>query len=65
MDNLYTTDEIYLGFETAFQKPVETDGTPINEWINFHFDGLTPDGTVGRGRVAAYLFTRGDTDGSN
>lgn len=64
VDNLYTIDGIYLGFETEFQEPEETDGTPITEWINFHFDGLSPDSTLGHGRVAAYLFTRGDTDGS-
>jgi len=63
VDNLHTVEKIYLGFETEFQTPEETDGTPINEWINFHFDGLTPNDTLGHGRVAAYLFTRKDTDG--
>ena len=64
VDKLYTIDGVYLGFETEFQEPEETDGTEITEWINFHFDGLTPDNTLGHGRVAAYLFTRKDVDGS-
>lgn len=64
VDNLYTTKGIYLGFETEFQDPMETDGSTISEWINFHFDGLSPDNTLGHGRVAAYLFTRKDVDGS-
>ena len=64
VDSLYTTDGIYIGFETMFKEPETSGGTPLDVWINFHFDGLSVHGNTARGRVAAYLFSRRDADGS-
>lgn len=63
VDSLYTTDGIYIGFETSFKELADSNGDPLNIWVNFHFDGLTVNGNKATGRVAAYLFSRGDADG--
>ena len=65
VDNLYTAQGVYVSFSTIFQKPEHADGTPINSWISFHFDGLNTENSVSIGRVSSYLFSREDTDGED
>lgn len=65
VDNLYTTDGVYIDFSRIYQTPTDGIGDDINEWIRFQINGLTFRGTTATGRVAAYLFTREDVDGKN
>ena len=64
VDTLYTTKGIYISFGATYKEPDESDGTAIDKWINFHFDGVPIKGTLSRGRVAAFMFSRRDTDGT-
>ena len=63
VDNLYTVDKIYVDFSKMYMKPTDGVGADIDKWIRFHFNGLSTRGTTATGRVAAYIFSRGDTDG--
>jgi hypothetical protein len=65
VDTLQTVDGVYVGFETEYKQPEDVGGNEVTEWINFHFNGVTSGNAVSTGRVAAYLFTRKDTDGAN
>jgi len=65
IDTLYTIDGVYIGFETEYKIPKDATGNEVNSWINFHFDGLTPGNAVSVSRVAAYIFSRRDTDGDS
>ena len=56
VDGLYTVDKVYVDFDKMYQSPTDAS---ISEWIRFHFNGLSADGNLFVGRVAAYLFTRG------
>lgn len=64
VDNLLTAQSVYVSFETLYKIPVDSAGVELDSWINFHFDGLNVTGNLARGRVAAYLFSRRDADGT-
>lgn len=61
VDNLYTTDGVYIDFAKIYQTPTDGIGDEITEWIRFHFNGLSPEGNLYTGRVAAYMFVRRDS----
>ena len=60
VDNLVTTEGIFIEFDVAYRIPPN-----VNEWVVFHFDGLTTEGNVATGRVAAYMFSIKDKEGMN
>ncbi len=64
VDELYTEEGIYIGFESAFKELKDSGGNQLTSWINFHFDGLSFRGNSAKGRVSAYLFSRQDSDGT-
>lgn len=64
VDSLYTTQGIYIEFDTEYKIP-KKEGVEVDQWIVFHFDGLHYKGSVAEGRVAAYLFSRRDEEGSD
>lgn len=61
VDNLYTVDGVYLDFSKIYKSPSDSS---IETWIRFHFNGLSTRGITSTGRVAAYMFSRKDNDGS-
>lgn len=65
VDNLYTVDGVYLDFNRIYQTPKNNAGDDLDEWVRFHFNGVSTQHTISTGRVAAYLFTRRDPEGSN
>ncbi len=57
IDTLHTDDGVYIEFDTIYRVPEK-----VNQWISFHFDGLSQRGSVTTGRVAAYIFTQKDDE---
>jgi len=58
VDTLHTVEGVFIEFDVAYRIPPGQD-----EWIVFHFDGLSTQGNVATGRVAAYMFSQKDEEG--
>ena len=61
IDNLYTSEGIDVDFDIQYVMPKDA-GLPVKKWVSIKV-GAIEGGTLSRGHVILYLFTREDNEG--
>jgi len=64
IDNLVTTEELFVSFDMLYDVPLDGSGNKRNSWIVFSFENKNL-GTVSEQLIRVDLFTRKDAEGDN